>query len=102
MVFFDDLPDFGDNFLAFLLSLGFVGSKTEADGGDGFFFSFEFVESVFVLFLDFGVADDVEEDLDDKVVVGVLDFGLGVCHFGDVDEFDVLDVDGFDDGIKFQ
>ena len=102
MVLFNDLPDFGYDFLAFEFSLGFVGSETETDGSDGFFLGFEFVESVFIFFLDFGVADNVEEDLYDEVVVGVLYFGLGVGHFGDVDELNALDVHGFDDGIEFE
>lgn len=85
-----------------LFSLGFVVSEAETDGGDGFVFSFEFVESIFVFFLYFGVADDVEKDLDNEVVVGVLDFGLGLGHFRDVYELDALDVDGFEDGVELE
>jgi hypothetical protein len=53
MVFFDDLPDLGYDFLTFLLSLRFVAPKAETNRSYGFFLGFEFVKSFFVLFLDF-------------------------------------------------
>lgn len=76
MKLFDNLSDFGEDLLAFLFTLAFIGSKTEADRGDGFFLGFKFGQSVFVFFLDFGVANNVEKDLNDKVMVRILDFGL--------------------------
>jgi hypothetical protein len=72
----DNLSDFGEDLLAFLFPLALIGSKTEADRSDGFFLGFKFAKSVFVFFLDFGVANNVEKDLNDKVMVRVLDFGL--------------------------
>jgi hypothetical protein len=76
MKLFDDLSDFGDDSLGFLFPLALIGSKTEADRGDGFFLGFKFVKSVFVFFLDFGVANNVKKNLNDKVMVRILYFGL--------------------------
>jgi hypothetical protein len=76
MKLFDNLSNFSDDSLAFLFTLAFIGSKTEADRGDGFFLGFKFAKSVFVFFLDFGVANNVKKYLNDKVMVRVLYFGL--------------------------
>ena len=53
-------------------------------------------------FLYFGVANDVEKDLDDKVVIRILYFGLCVSHLGNVNELNVLDVHSFYDSVELQ
>jgi hypothetical protein len=102
MVFFNDLSDFRYDFLTFLLSLSFVAPKTEADRSYSFFLGFEFFEPVFVLFLDFGVADYVEKYLDDKIVVRVLDFRLIVCHLWNINELNALNVHSLNYGIELE
>lgn len=86
--------------MGFKLGLLFVVSEGEADGGDGFFLWFEFDESLFVFFLDFGVANNVEKDLEYEVVLR----GIGVIlwHCGYVNVLYVLDIEGFYDGIELE
>lgn len=99
---FYDFLDFFHYFLAFLLCFRFVSSETETDWSDRLFLSFKFIESFLVLFLNFRVANDIKKYLDYEVMIGVLYFGLSLGHFGDIDEFYILNINCLDDGIEFK
>jgi len=60
------------------------------------------MKSFLVLFLYFGVADCVEEQLNDEIMVRVLNFGFCVLHFRDINHLHILNVDSFYNCVEFK
>ena len=96
----------GLNLLQNLLWYGwcitFIISQGETDGCDRFVERFEFIKSLLILFLYFGIANSVEKELNDVIMIRVLNFGLCILHLRDIDHLHILNINSFYDCVEFK